>query len=703
MIAAFKFDGWMWLAAVVAFLVGWFLNYFLGWRWGKQKEEVLRRVVETSSDESTRIRTLSDEHALALKSKDDALLKLRGDQENELNALRADRDKAMTLVKEREAELGSVKAESTKLQGLVGTVDTSKKELDDLRGQLTKQKSDYELAIGDWRKRAEAGEAAKAAAEKQASDYQGRIKSLEADHAKVVGDWQARVKTAETKTTEVQGLMGSAKADNDKVLLEWRTRAEKAEASVAAGSKASADWEARYKALEADRSKVASDWDARYKALEADRNKSIGEWQSRATTAEKQANDYQGRIKSLEADHAKVVGDWQARVKTAETKTTEVQGLMGSAKADNDKLLLEWRTRAEKAEASVAAGSKASADWEARYKALEADRSKVASDWDARYKALEADRNKLAADWDAKYKALEADRNKLNAEWDGRYKQLESDYSGRLSAVEGKHTEVQGLLSSVRNENTTAINDWTTRYASLQSDRDGGFSSRDAEIARLKAQLAEATAGPDDLLIIEGIGPKINAALRADGITRWVQVRDASQDRLRSAIEKAGITFAPSMTTWPKQAGYLAAGDRDGFAKYTEYLVSGQDPESYGGEAVGAAEVSSAQARGALYGSGNVEGNDDNDRRMNSDGSDNLLIIEGIGPKFNEALLKAGITTFAQVAGASQEQLRGAIEAAGMSFAPSMETWPQQASLLAKNDMAAFKTLTDQLISGRKQ
>jgi predicted flap endonuclease-1-like 5' DNA nuclease len=267
-----------------------------------------------------------------------------------------------------------------------------------------------------------------------------------------------------------------------------------------------------------------------------------------------------------------------------------------------------------------------------------------------------------------------------------------------VSAAETKHTEVQGLLSSTRGEHERVLGDWTSRLSTLQADRDGGFSTRDAEIARLRGELAEATAGPDDLLVIEGIGPKINQALRADGFTRWVHVRDASQDRLRSAIEKAGITFAPSMTTWPKQAAYLAAGDQDGFRKYTEYLISGQDPENYGGKVVTGAERAEALSSGAVYGSGNVE---TSENRKNANGSDNLLIIEGIGPKFNEALLKAGINTFAKVAAASEDQLKSALQAAGLSFAPSMGSWAEQASLLDRNDMAAFKALTDRLNAGR--
>jgi predicted flap endonuclease-1-like 5' DNA nuclease len=681
------------IAALVAFLLGWLFTIFF-WKKGKTHEEVLRRVVETSTDESTRLKTLADEHSSALKLKDDALLRMKSESENELVSLRADRDKALADVKAREndintfkAEVSTHKAEATKLQGLVGTVDTSKKEIDDLRAQLAKQKGDYEGSLSEWRVRAEKAEANVGEAAKVSADWQAkfaaveaakvaaekRVVDLDASHARVVGEWQSKVAVAEQKQAEVQGLMGSAKADNDKVLAEWRTRAEKAEGELGNWSRryaeleaSNADWDGKYIALEADRNKINADWDGRYKALEADRNKVNADWQSRFAVVES----------------AKVA---------AEQKHVEVQGLLGSTKADSDKVLAEWRTRTEKAEADAAAAAKVNADWDGKYKALEADRNKINADWEGKYKALEADRNKINADWDGRYKALEADRNKINADWDGKYKALEADrnkinadwqtryqslettHSGcaaRLQAAEAKHVEVQGLVGS-----------------------------HQSEINSLKGQLAEATAGPDDLKVIEGIGPKIDQALRADGLTRWIHIRDASQDRLKSAIEKGGVSFAPSMTTWSKQAAYLVAGDQAGFKQYTEYLVSGQDPAALGGEVLTGAEQAQALAGGAVYGSGNVEVEES---PKNKDGSDNLLIIEGVGPKFNDALKAAGLGTFAKVAAASEDQLRDAIKVAGLSFAPSLTSWAEQADLLNKGDMDSFRALTARLIAGRK-
>lgn len=76
----------------------------------------------------------------------------------------------------------------------------------------------------------------------------------------------------------------------------------------------------------------------------------------------------------------------------------------------------------------------------------------------------------------------------------------------------------------------------------------------------------EAGSGkPDDLTPILGIGRQMQAALRAAGYDTYTKLAGASEDELRAAIEAAGMRLAPTLSTWPEQAGFLARGDRDGF------------------------------------------------------------------------------------------------------------------------------------------
>ena len=81
---------------------------------------------------------------------------------------------------------------------------------------------------------------------------------------------------------------------------------------------------------------------------------------------------------------------------------------------------------------------------------------------------------------------------------------------------------------------------------------------------------------------------------------------------------------------------------------------------------------------------------------------DDLKIIEGIGPKMEKALQAAGITTFAMLAGTSEAQLKEAIAAAGMRFAPTVPTWAEQASYAANGDFVGLEAFQKTLVGGRK-
>lgn len=81
----------------------------------------------------------------------------------------------------------------------------------------------------------------------------------------------------------------------------------------------------------------------------------------------------------------------------------------------------------------------------------------------------------------------------------------------------------------------------------------------------------------DDLKIIEGIGPKMEKALQAAGFDTWAKLAEATDDQLRTAIEEAGMSFAPSLPTWARQAGFAARDDWDGLEELQDELTAGRD------------------------------------------------------------------------------------------------------------------------------
>ena len=82
---------------------------------------------------------------------------------------------------------------------------------------------------------------------------------------------------------------------------------------------------------------------------------------------------------------------------------------------------------------------------------------------------------------------------------------------------------------------------------------------------------------PDDLKRVEGIGPKMEQALRAVGIETFAQLASTPPRELQSTIDAAKLR-SPSVGTWAKQARFLADGDEAGFVAYTEQLVGGVEP-----------------------------------------------------------------------------------------------------------------------------
>ncbi|MBB5826357.1 putative flap endonuclease-1-like 5' DNA nuclease [Micromonospora carbonacea subsp. aurantiaca] len=72
------------------------------------------------------------------------------------------------------------------------------------------------------------------------------------------------------------------------------------------------------------------------------------------------------------------------------------------------------------------------------------------------------------------------------------------------------------------------------------------------------AAAADPTTGSaDDFRRIQGIGPKMAAALQDAGIRTYRQLADLDEATLRETIRSAGLRAAPSLATWPQQAKVL--------------------------------------------------------------------------------------------------------------------------------------------------
>ena len=108
-----------------------------------------------------------------------------------------------------------------------------------------------------------------------------------------------------------------------------------------------------------------------------------------------------------------------------------------------------------------------------------------------------------------------------------------------------------------------AAGDWDTLQV-LQDALDGGVTTDSSPVQ------------PDDLTMIEGIGPKIAEVLNANGIVNFAQLSQANPDVIKGYLEAADGSFTMANPgTWPEQATLAAANDWDALKKLQDKLDGG--------------------------------------------------------------------------------------------------------------------------------
>lgn len=97
------------------------------------------------------------------------------------------------------------------------------------------------------------------------------------------------------------------------------------------------------------------------------------------------------------------------------------------------------------------------------------------------------------------------------------------------------------------------------------------------EPAAQPAPAAAAPADGDDLTKVEGIGPKINDLLKAEGINTFADLAATDVERVREILKAAGSAFASrDPSTWPDQAKLAADGKWDELKKWQDELDGGR-------------------------------------------------------------------------------------------------------------------------------
>jgi predicted flap endonuclease-1-like 5' DNA nuclease len=219
--------------------------------------------------------------------------------------------------------------------------------------------------------------------------------------------------------------------------------------------------------------------------------------------------------------------------------------------------------------------------------------------------------------------------------------------------------------------------------------------------------------GPDDLEIIEGIGPKIAELCHGEGIRTFAQLSRTPTAQIQAMLDRAGPNFrVANPGTWSEQA-LLAAHNRwEALRALQDVLIAGVRVDA--AKAAARDEQADAAARNAAKRVAELEAEVQRLRTpaaidlaaaraagFELKGADDLEVIEGIGPKIAELLYAAGVKTFAQLASTAPARIQTVLDAAGANFKlADPGTWPDQADLAARNRWAALKAMQDGLTAG---
>lgn len=163
-----------------------------------------------------------------------------------------------------------------------------------------------------------------------------------------------------------------------------------------------------------------------------------------------------------------------------------------------------------------------------------------------------------------------------------------------LKRISGIGPKLEAKLNQLGIYNYKQISGWTEAEANQINESIGSIpgrilrdnwigQARILEIRKLENPEFHTWQPPtnqNDLKIIEGIGPKIEKLLNANGIQTWQDLASSEASQLRSILNSAGPNYRIHFPdTWPIQAAIAVKGDWEAFREYTDFLIGGRNPD----------------------------------------------------------------------------------------------------------------------------
>lgn len=296
----------------------------------------------------------------------------------------------------------------------------------------------------------------------------------------------------------------------------------------------------------------------------------------------------------------------------------------------------------------------------------------------ARYRRYKAMYEKTTSDLNAANKSisnLEADLKKCRA---GR-----ADIEGQISSLKGQLREARGKVSKSSNtKNFTvapvpapkAVVTNSIAATPVATPQNTGAISDDKFAALM----------PDNLQVVEGIGPKMDEVLKANGVDSWAALAAKSPADLKGILATYGDKYRiidPS--SWSDQAKLANQAKWMDLIDMQKQLDTGKS----GKPGLTDSKVEKIMIKLKIL------------KRWKQD---DLKAVEGIGPKIESLLHDDGIKTWKQLSEAPVTRLQKILDDAGKRFklaAPG--TWPKQAGLAHEGKWDELEALQDVLNGGK--
>ena len=439
------------------------------------------------------------------------------------------------------------------------------------------------------------------------------------------------IKNWKKKFTETESDLAQAKYDREKISGEFAT---------AKSRLASSD--VRYKALEDKFSLLES--------TEGDVDVDVSKYENHIT-------DLEGQLEKSRGTNFKLQDDYSA----LKNKFTELQTQLDSNDYESGETntdehiqaMEEQQTRIADLEKKLALFYEANTTMEADYASLKAN-----------YGDMEMDLHKVA---DVPTEDFSAEREMFQT----RIADLELMLASRPTEEGSEPGE--GKKKSKNKKKKKKNKNGKGKKGNKKSEKQGS----DGQNSGYALAFADS-----NLQVVEGIGPKIEGVLHAEGVDTWNDLSQTSAARLREILDNAGSRYKMhDPSTWAQQADLAGKNDWDKLVALQKVLGSPDGKES---------DSKAEKLYFKFLGFANVKQNDHK-------------VIEGIGPKIEGLLKEGGIKTWKKLSESKEEDIQVILDAAGSRYKlANPGTWAKQAKLADDGDWTALKNYQDKLKGGKE-